>query len=189
MKILVRLLTFVILTHYLTFGQATDSIPSNKQTEQTISNLPADTEESEDIDDFAPGLFVFALFGFVFILMSAGAGIVLTALGLLIILGLIGVGILSASILVGLNKKSFTKGFKTFLISTTTIGGLFIGMAGVFIFNNSTHGSNLYTSLMAGSIIGLIAGLFGGLFAIYAIQKLTTYVKTKLTKIDKIDDK
>jgi amino acid transporter len=109
MKILVRLLTFVILTHNLTFGQATDSIPSSKQTEQTISNLPADTEELEDVDGFPQGIFVFALFGFVFILMIAGAGIVLTAIGILILLGLIGTGILSASILVGLNKRSFTK--------------------------------------------------------------------------------
>jgi hypothetical protein len=178
MKIILYLLTFVFLTHNLTLGQTIDSMPSIEN-EQTISNLTTETDDFEDVDDFAPGLFLFAVLGFAFILISAGAGIVLTILALLILFALIGAGIFSASILVGLNKKSFTKGFKTFLVSTTTIGGLFVGLAGAWIFNNSTHGSTLQASLIAGSIIGLLAGLSFGLFAFYAIQKLTTYLKTK----------
>jgi hypothetical protein len=176
------ILTIVFLTNNLTFGQLTDSIQTNSQTEQTQSNLTTETEteEFEDIDDFAPGLFFFALFAFVFILICVGAGIVLTVVGLLILFGLIGAGILSASILVGLNKKSFTKGFKTFLLSTTTIGGLLIGMTGVWILNKITHWWTLQTTLLTGSISGLLAGLVFGLFAFYVIQKLTTFLKTKL---------
>lgn len=171
-------MTFVVLTHNLTLGQMIDSLQTIEN-EQTSSNLTTETKEFEDVDDFAPGLFLFVVLGFAAIFMSTIAGIVLTILGLLILLALIGVGIFSASILVGLNKKSFTQGFKTFLLSTTTIGGLFVGMAGAWIFNNATHSSTLQASLIAGSIIGLLAGLSFGLFAFYAIQKLTTYLKAK----------
>jgi len=170
----------VLLTNNLTFGQVTDSISTNEQTEQIQSNLTTDTEEFEDIDDFAPGLFLFAIFAFVFILICVGAGIVLTIVGLLILFGLIGAGILSASILIGLNKKSVTKGFKTFLVSTATIGGLIIGMISFWIFNKITHWWTLKTTLFAGSISGLLAGVVFGLFAFYVIQKLTAFLKTKL---------
>jgi hypothetical protein len=178
MKIILNLLTFVFLTHNLTLGQAIDSLPAIEN-EQTTRTLTTETEEFEDVDDFAPGLFLFAVLGFAAIFMSTVAGVVLTILGLLILLALIGAGIFSASILVRLNKKSFTQGFKTFLVSTTTIGGLFVGIAGAWIFNNSTHGSTLHTALVAGSIIGLLAGLSFGLFTFYVLQKLTTYLKTK----------
>lgn len=178
------LYTFMIvfLTNNLTFGQLTDSIQTNDQTVQTQNNLTTETETEafEDIDDFAPGLFFFAVFAFVFILICVGAGIVLTVVGLLILFGLIGAGILSASILVGLHKKSFTKGFKTFLISITTISGLLIGMTGIWILNNITHWWTLQTTLLTGSISGLLAGLIFGRFAFYVIQKLTTFLKTKL---------
>jgi len=120
----------------LTIGQVADSTYAKGQTEQTNRNFTTDTEEYED---FAPGLGIFALFALVFILVCVGVGVVLTVLGLLILFGLIGVGILSVSILVGLSKKSFTKGFKTFLVSTTTIGGLLIGLTGFWVLNKITH--------------------------------------------------
>ena len=170
----------MLLTNNLSFGQVTDIIQTNDQAELTQSNLKTETEEFEDIEDFAPGLFFFAIFAFVFILICVGAGIVLIVTGLLILFGLIGTGILSASILVGLNKKSFTKGFKTFLVSIATIGGLLIGMAGFWILNRISHWWTLKTTLFAGSISGLLAGLVFGLFAFYVIQKLTTFLKTKL---------
>ena len=170
-------MTILLLNSNLTIGQVTDSTSSKYQTEQTYSNVPTGTEEYED---FAPGLAIFALFAFVFILVCVGAGIVLTVVGLLILFGFVGAGILSASILVGLNKKSFTKGFKTFLVSTTTIGGLLIGMTGFWILNKVTHWWTLKTTLFTGSITGLFTGLVLGLVAFYVIQKLTTYLKSKL---------
>jgi len=171
------ILTIFFLNSNLTVGQIASSIPPYKETEQPINKI---NPETEDYDNFAPGLAIFALFAFIFILVCVGVGIVLTVAGLLILFGLIGTGILSASILVGLNKKSFTKGFKTFLVSTTTIGGLLFGITSFWILNKATHWWTFKTTLFAGSIIGLLTGLVLGLVTFFLIQKLTSYLKLKL---------
>jgi hypothetical protein len=117
----------------------------------------------------------------VFMLLVIGTGIALTVFGLLILFGMIGAGILSASILVGLNKKSFSKGFKTFLVSASTIGGLLIGVAGLWILNEISQWWPLNAILSAGSIVGLLSGFLFGLFAYNIVQRMTVFLKTKLT--------
>ncbi|HBH23999.1 MAG TPA: hypothetical protein DDY13_11320 [Cytophagales bacterium] len=114
-------------------------------------------------------------------LLVIGTGIALTVFGLLILFGMIGAGILSASILVGLNKKSFSKGFKTFLVSASTIGGLLIGVAGLWILNEISQWWPLNAILSAGSIVGLLSGFLFGLFAYNIVQRMTVFLKTKLT--------
>lgn len=130
--------------------------------------------------DGAPGLFILIILAFSLILISIGIGIVLAILILLIIFGLIFSGILSASIMVGLNNKSFTKGFKTFVISSTTFGGLILGIFGFWIINKITHWWSLSISLTIGSFCGLISGILFGYFLFYIIQNLTTFLNTKL---------
>jgi hypothetical protein len=179
MKRLYYILTILILANTFSFAQDTISIPQYEQSEQLQSDWETEMEH-EVIDDFAPGLFIFIVFAFIFILIYVGAGIVLTILGLLILFGLILAGILSASILVGLNKKSFKKGFKTFLVSITTIGGLIIGIIGFWMLNEIYHWWNIQTTLLIGSISGLLSGLVFGFFSYYVIQKFTTLLNSKL---------
>jgi len=170
-----------ILTSLTTFGQTADS------TIQVTSSVQADTitaksnsMEYDESDDFSPGLFFFAMIGFVFILVCVGAGIVLTVLGLLIIFGLVSFGILSTSIIVGLNKKSFAKGFKTFIILASTIGGLLFCGVGFWFLNIIVHWWTTQTAIITGATFGLIAGFAFGLSAYYILQRLTTYFKQKL---------
>lgn len=172
----------MLLLNILAYGKLPDSIQTNEQPIQSQNNLTTETqtEEFEDIDDFAPGLFFFPLIALVFILVCVVAEIVLTIIALLILFGLIGAGILSASILVGLKKRSFTKGFKIFLLSSSTALGIFIGMTGFWIINTITQWWTLQTTLLTGSISGILAGLVFGNIAYYGIQKLTIFIKTKI---------
>jgi hypothetical protein len=170
-----------ILTSLTTLGQTADS------TIQITSSVQADTitaksnsMEYDESDDFSPGLFFFAMIGFVFILVCVGAGIVLTVLGLLIIFGLVSFGILSTSIIVGLNKKSFAKGFKIFIVMASTIGGLLFCGVGFWLLNKIVHWWTTQTAIITGATSGLIAGFAFGLLAYYILQRLTTYFKQKL---------
>ena len=94
--------------------------------------------------------------------------------------GLISVGILSASILVGVNKKSLATGFKTFLVSSSTIGGLVICGLGLWLLNKITHWWTTKTAIIIGATCGLLAGFIFGLLAFYILQQLTTFLKKKL---------
>ena len=132
----------------------------------------ADADAYEGDDDFSPGLLFFALIGAAFILASVGAGAVLTAFSLLIVFGLISLGVLSASIVVGLNKKSFSKGFKTFIVLGSTVNGIVIAIAAFLILNQLVHWWSTQTALVSGTAVGAIAGLGFGYLAIYILQKL-----------------
>lgn len=152
---------------------------SNQQIRSTVPTLHNDENMYED--DFSPMLF----FLLVFALVCIGIGITLTILLLLILFALIGTGILSASILIGLHKKSFTKGFKTFLVSAFTIGGFLVGL---IVFWGIHHFNELWTftiSLVSGGLTGAISGFLLGYFIFYVIQKLTTFFKSKLNKLER----
>ena len=144
------------------------------------SNISSQINQHNGDFDGAPGLGIFVVLTFMFILISVGIGIVLSILILLIIFGLIGAGILSISVLVGLNKKSFSKGFKTLLISTSTIGGLLLGISGFWLLNKITHWWTFPNSLLIGSFSGLFSGFLFGMFLFYILQKLTTFFLLKL---------
>ena len=180
-KLFITTFLLFILTSLTTFGQTADStirITSSVQAD-TISTK-SNSMEYDESDDFSPGLFFFAMIGFVFILVCVGAGIVLTVLGLLIIFGLVSFGILSTSIIVGLNKKSFAKGFKTFIVLASTIGGLLFFGVGFWLLNKIVHWWTTQTAIITGATSGLIAGFAFGLLAYYILQRLTTYFKQKL---------
>lgn len=151
-------------------------LAQNTSTVQTQNNTVLENEEGDFYEDDSPMLVFLLLFA----LLCIGVGIVLTILALLIIFGLIGAGILSASILVGLHKKSFSKAFKTFLLSSTTIGGLIIGLVSFWAIHAFLKWWALPTALISGGITGIISGLLLGYFAFYVIQKLTAFLYTKL---------
>lgn len=104
MKGLFFLITILLFTNKLEFVKLTDSIQINQKVEQTKTDSLTNSEELKQIDnDFAPGLFAFAVLLFIIILICVGIGIVITVTILLILFGLIGAGILSTSVLIGLN--------------------------------------------------------------------------------------
>ena len=163
------------------FGQIANSaiqITSSVQSD-TITEKSNSTEYAES-DDFSPGLLFFALIGFVFILICVGAGIALTILGLLILFGLVSFGILSTSIIVGLNKKSFAKGFKTFIVLTSTVVGPLLFSVGFWLLNKVVHWWTVQTAIITGATLGLMAGLIFGQLVYYILQRLTAYFKQKL---------
>lgn len=175
--ITILLLTF---TTSLSFSQTTDSTQLTTITTDTLSQNQTDNFHEEIEDDFSPGLAMFALFGIGFMFICIGAGIVLTVIGVLILFGLIGAGILSASVFIGLYNKSFEKGFKTFIVSVSTVGGLFIGATGFWLLNKLVHWFTTQAALTIGSVGGLLTGFLLGLLVFYVLQKLTSFLKDKL---------
>ncbi len=173
------LVTVLLLTFStsLAFSQTTDRI---QVTADTLRQNQTENFHEEIENDFSPGLGLFALFAFGFMFICIGAGIVLTIIGLLILFGLIGAGILSASVLIGLYNKSFEKGFKTFIVSAITLGGLFIGATGLWLLNKIVHWFTTQAALTIGSVGGLLTGLLLGLLMFYVLQKLTAFWKDKL---------
>lgn len=180
MRYLITIVFFFLLTTNLVVAQNNDSTNTSITTIQSDTTHATTTDPYEVTDDFSPGLAFFALIGIGFILVCVGAGIALTVIGLLIIFGLISFGVLSASVLIGLNKKSFALGFKTFLVSTSTIGGLLLGGFGFWILNKVLHWWTTQTALTVGAALGLLAGVTFGLITFYILQRLTTYLRDQL---------
>jgi hypothetical protein len=180
MKYLITIITTFLLIANPAVAQTYDSTNTVTTTIQSDTTQAITTDPYEGTDDFSPGLALLTLIGVGFIFVCVGAGIVLTVIALLIISGLISFGILSASILIGLNKKSFALGFKTFLVSTSTIGGLLLGGLGFWILNKVLHWWTIQTALTIGAAAGLLAGLTFGLITFYILQQLTTYLRDKL---------
>lgn len=171
----------LISTSTYSFSQIADTVQlSSPLTDTLLQNQPSGFEEHTD-DDFSTALFLIVVSGIGFILLSVGAGIALTVIAFLILSGLIGAGLVSTSVMIGLYTKSFEKGFKTFIVSAITICGIFSGTIGFWLFNKIVHWFSTSTSLIIGSVVGLKSGLLLGFTLFYVIQKLTSFLKSKLT--------
>lgn len=142
------------------------------------ATTPSSSDELEN--DFSPGLFFIAMIGFGFMLLGVGCGIALTFIIVLVISALISLGVLSAAVLVGLNKKSYTAGFKTFIVLGSAVGGIFLGSAGFWVLNKIMKWWTTEIALLSGSFVGFIAGLLFGYTSWYVLRRLTAYVKEKL---------
>ena len=109
-----------------------------------------------------------------------GAGIVVTVLTLFILFGLITTGVLSVSVMVGLNKKSFMTGFKTFVITCSTVFSAMIMALSFFIYNKIVHWWSGEKAALIGVSIGLLAGFLLGNLVMVIVRRLTQFFKTKL---------
>ncbi|MBK8415926.1 MAG: hypothetical protein IPL22_16345 [Bacteroidetes bacterium] len=150
----------------------------NHTSDTTASTSPNDSTDLEN--DFSPGLFFIAMVGFGFMLLGVGCGIALTFIVVLVLSGLISLGVLSAAVLVGLNKKSYTAGFKTFIILGSLVGGIFLGSAGLWVLNKIMKWWTTETALLSGSLAGLTAELLFGYTSWYFLWRLTGYIMGKL---------
>jgi len=177
LKIFTTTFALFLLTSLTIFGQTIDT------STQAIHSVQADTlttatktDQFAGTDDFSPMQLFFVLILLAVVLLGIG----LTILILFILFGLVSVGILSTSIIVGLNKKSFTKGFKTFILLATTIAGFLIGGLTFLLIHKINHWWTLKTSIISGTISGLLGGFVFGLLLFYILRRLTTYFKQKL---------
>jgi hypothetical protein len=97
------------------------------------------------------------------------------------IFGLIGIGVLSASVAVALYKRSYSAGFKSFLIllfggSCAAIGGIGSYLI-TYFFNISV--SAPYATLL-GSLGGLIGGVLMGIVTFRVIRLVLRFINQKL---------
>ena len=141
--------------------------------------LQAATVENEEFNLF---LFSILILGIIFICISILLAIVAVLLLSLIIFGFIAVGALSTSVLVGINKKSFTAGFKTFVVVFSTFAFATIGCGSFWFFNRIVHWWSQTESIIVGTTVGLISGFLTGLLIAFVIKKLSTFLKYKLEK-------
>lgn len=141
------------------------------------------------VEDEGFNLFLFSLLvlGLVAICICVFIDIVITLLLLLLVFGLITAGALSGSILVGLNKKSFTAGFKTFVILFSTAGSAIISGVGFWLLNKLLHWCSQEVAIFTGIVSGLLGGFALGFFASFIIQKVTTFFKARLVKKSKLN--
>ncbi|MDJ1502561.1 hypothetical protein [Xanthocytophaga agilis] len=176
---LFAILLFVLIATP-TLAQIADTTTQITQSVQADSLHTATNDPGYVEDDFAPGILGAIILLFVFILVCIGAGIVLTIVGLVAAFALVSFGILSTSILVGLYQKSFAKGFKTLLVSTSTLVGLVCGGVGLGILNALLHWWEIGASVFIGSVCGTLAGFAFGILAYYIIQRFVAFFKQKL---------
>ncbi|HEX8575412.1 MAG TPA: hypothetical protein VF677_03880 [Flavobacterium sp.] len=154
-----------------------------------INTIQLFQQNYNSVEDEEFNLFLFSLLilGLIGIFICVSIGIIITLLLLLVVFGLITVGALSGSILVGLNKKSFTAGFKTFVIIFSTASSAIIGGLSFWLLNKLLHWWTPEIAICTGIVSGLLGGFALGFFAAFIIQKVTTFLKAKLVRKSKLD--
>ena len=139
--------------------------------------LQANNVEDEEFNMF---LFSMLILGLIFICISLVITILAVIISLLTIFGLITIGALSVSVLVGLNKKSITTGFRTFVVFFSTFAMVILGALSFWILNRIVHWWSQMKSIILGSGIGLVSGLIIGIVIAFIIKKFSAFLKHKL---------
>lgn len=180
---------FLVLTFLFSLSHFTSPAQTRDTTAKTIT-VPTDTvskttvvtnaNDYDDGGDFDSGLFLIGLTGLGLIIISVGAGIIVALIGFFLLFTFVSVGILSTSIIIGLQKKSFEKGFKIFIISTSTFAGVLLFMIVFWAINHIMHWFKTSTALLTGAGFGLVCGFILGLLVSYLLKKLSAYFKGKL---------
>ncbi len=133
-------------------------------------------------EEFNLFLFAILILGIIFICISLLIALIIAILCLFAIFGFILVGALSTSVILGINKKSFTTGFKTFVTVFSTFAFGIIGIGSFWFLNKLLHWWSETKAITIGLTIGLISGLITGLTMAFIIKKLSTYLKSKLER-------
>ena len=133
-------------------------------------------------EEFNLFLFAILILGIIFICISILIALIIAILCLFAIFGFILVGALSTSVIVGINKKSFTSGFKAFVTVFSTFAFGLIGIGSFWILNKLLHWWSETKAIIIGLSIGLLSGLIAGFLLAYLINKLSTFLKSKLER-------
>lgn len=137
-------------------------------------SLPQSAGEvyNSEQDDFSPGLGLMVLLLLIFIAVCFGIGVILISLLLFLLFVFLGTGIMSTSILVGLHKRSAASGFKTLIVLTASVLGLFLGLTTLLLYNHFADTFTIGKSVLIGSLSGLISGLLLGLLISNVLNRL-----------------
>lgn len=133
-------------------------------------------------EEFNLFLFAILILGIIFICVSVLIALLLVAICLLIVFGLIALGALSASVLAGINKKSFTTGFKTFAIVFSTFAMAVLGSISFWALNRIVHWWSQSAAITIGLCAGVISGFITGATIGYLIKRLSSFLKNKLER-------
>ncbi|WP_298148807.1 hypothetical protein [Flavobacterium sp.] len=147
----------------------------------SAANILLQIDSSTNVDnDFAPGLFFFAMIAIAIMLILFGVGVAIVLLCCLCLLALTSLGIISSAVLYGLYKKSFLSGFRALVIAASTIfTGIFSAVSSSVI-NEFFHISSTRNVLVLGFLFGLVVGFFNGKLANLVLQKVLTFFKDKV---------
>jgi hypothetical protein len=118
----------------------------------------------------------------IFVCAMIGAAIVgafAAAITLFFLFALIAVGVLSTSVAIGLYRRSFSAGFKSFLMILFGIGCSFVGALGLLLADKFF---DLPLSSSSSLLVGLLGGLIGGLVLAIASWNVIRWVIKLLTK-------
>lgn len=144
-----------------------------------FSQTSSEAATDEGMDIF---LLLFALGAIAIMVGAAVAGSVFVTLLILLFFVFISIGIISVSILAGLQRRSITAGFKTFVYIICCLIGMSFGSFGVWIVFKLL---DLDVQNSVGVIVGLFAGLTGGILVGYTVIKifpgLIQYYKQRLS--------
>jgi hypothetical protein len=133
-------------------------------------------------EEFNLFLFTILILGMIFICVSIIISAMIAIICLVIIFGLIGIGALSASVLIGINKKSFTTGFRIFIILFCTFSVGVLGVLCFYILNRIFEWWTTSTAIISGLCFGFISGFAAGILIAYIIKRVSTFLKNKLDR-------
>jgi len=174
MKTLVRLFMILLLAA---------SQPALAQTPQDTIKAASPkttlTQSGAEDDDFNAGLLVFAVIALSVMFGSMIMGFIATSLVGAFLFILISSGILSAAILVGAYKRSVAAGFKTLVMITCSIGGILLGIGGLYLVN-TLFDLHLHHTVIVWS--GLIGGLIGGVLLALIIISIIRVILARVAR-------
>lgn len=95
----------------------------------------------------------------------------LAILVLLTLAGLVATGIISVSVYIGLQSRSATKAFRSFVIISAMVGGMGAGILCAFIFHGRPQFWPGSPALAMGIGLGILAGWLAGRPGLRAVQE------------------
>lgn len=139
------------------------------------------SNSSTNPDDGEFNLFLLSLLTIFFCSMFAAAilGAVIAMFIFLLLFALITIGVLSTSVAIGLYKKSFSAGFKSFLMILLGSGCAVISAIGLFI---ADYFFQLPISTFAIVIVGLMSGATGGIIMAIAMHRVIRTILKIITQ-------
>lgn len=158
----------------------------------TLSDFPTNSlehyafDDDEEIQDFYQedevGSIFMLFIACMVLLFCFGMGLIVAILIILAILILLGIGLFTTSFLVGIYNKSLASGFKTFILTASTLGGTILGGVGIFLLFKIAHWAGVYTGVLVGALSGALAGLSFGFLVVYLFKLLGKAISRKTKK-------
>jgi hypothetical protein len=138
----------------------------------------------EQVDDFAPGLLLFALLIMIAGLILVGIGIVLGVVILIVTAILLAFGIVSSSVLIGFIQRRPKYGFMAFLVQVGAVLGVPCGVAGLWLLKALTDLQfSLGQTTLYGAFCGLVGGAITGLVFGLALDQIYRWTSSRLRRV------